>query len=187
MKFDMMKNDELAFDALPDRPQLRPLIPFANAVWQWPAVVALWIGGSMARGNSDRYSDVDVVVAVKDEALDRGMLLMAQTGIQNERGLLLRLWYVEATGLDCGDIRSQTIFGMTQVMRTVEKAKGAEGLDIMGASLIDYAAIVRAIEQLREEVAKVGRTLADLLVFPYPLELEAVVLQGWQEHAYTGY
>ena len=284
-----MEKDSLVFDTLPALPQLNPLLPFARDVWQRPDVVALWIGGSIARGNADLYSDVDTVIAVQDGVLEtwkqtwvpslfgetvvgykafplgeqaflhhlilasgdiydvvaqsvhadlpkdkilllgcrdavvaerlrriapepvpsyppaskdvvlevvtdfwfnthkhrkvlhRGLHLMAQAGIEMERGVLLRLWYVEATGLDCGSMRSQTIFGMTQVMRTVEQAKGAEGIAILGASLTDRAAICHAIEQLREEAARVGRTLAASLDFSYPYELEAVAHRGWQE------
>ena len=116
------------------------------------------------------------------KVLHRGLHLMAQTGVEMERGVLLRLWYVEVTGRDCGSVRSQTIFGMTQVMRTVETAKGAAGLAILGASLADHAAICRAVEQLRDEVAKVGRTLAEAFEFSYPSALEAVARHGWQEY-----
>lgn len=109
---------------------------------------------------------------------------MAQTGIQIERDWLLRLWYIAVTGKDCGKVRSQTIFGMTRVMRTVEQVKGAEALAVRGASLEDRDTICRAIEQLRDEVAKAGLSLAESLGFSYPFALEAVARQGRQD--YTG-
>ena len=65
-----MKNDALALDTLPDMPQLKALHRFAPLAWQRPDVIAMWIGGSTARGNADLYSDVDVVVVVQDAALE---------------------------------------------------------------------------------------------------------------------
>ncbi len=282
-------NLDLNFDALPDLPQLRPLREFAPRLWARPDALALWIGGSIGRGSADRYSDVDLRIAVRAEAfeewqraeiqtlignsvvaqtrlsfgehaflhhvvlttgdiydiwiqsedhavgadtilivgcrdeklrshlnacrqaapapdlpassdtvrqmlvefwinthkhrkvLDRNLHLLAIVGAQNDRAVLLRLWYMEITGLDAGNPRTQTIHGLAHQMRTVEQAKGAEALRVLGASLASRADILTAIEMLRDEIGHTGRLLAARLDFAYPAEVEAVARQGWQE------
>lgn len=282
-------NFDLNLDALPGLPQLQPLREFAPRLWARPDVLALWVGGSVGRGDADRYSDVDLRVAVRGEAfeewqraeiqtligdgvvaqtrlnfgehaflhhivlatgdiydiwiqseaqavgadtililgcrdeilrsrlsacqqeplipdapaspdvvrqmlvdfwinthkhrkvLDRNLHLLAMIGVQNDRAALLRLWYMEITGLDAGSPRSQTIHGLTHQMRTVEQAKGAEALRVLGASLASRADVLTAIEMLRDETGQTGRLLAAHLDFAYPAEAEMVARQGWQE------
>ena len=60
----------LTFAALPNLKQLKPLLEFAPRLWARPEVLALWIGGSIARGDADRYSDVDLRVAVRADAFE---------------------------------------------------------------------------------------------------------------------
>lgn len=61
---------DLTFDGLPDLPQVAALRGVASTLWQRQDVVALWLGGSFARGEADQYSDLDLRVAVAGEALD---------------------------------------------------------------------------------------------------------------------
>ena len=279
----------LDLESLPYLPQLEALMAAAPLIWERPEVVALWIGGSIARGNADDYSDVDLRVAVAPDALDawrqvdlnalfagncvahvllpfgehallhhlvlasgdiydvwvqsadesvhdesiltlacrdenfaaklrapecesvpapqpadgetvrrllesfwinthkhrkvlhRGLHLLALTGIHNERQLLLRLWHIQATGCDCGETRTQTIHGLTHLMQTVEQARGAEALEVLGASLASRNDICRAIEQLRDQITQTGQLLAQTLNFPYPEAIEHVARQGWQD------
>ena len=283
----------LTLDALPMLPQLQPLLRIAPALWQHPAVIALWIGGSIARGQADRYSDVDLHIAVRAETLEtwkqpdvtrffggtcvgykfltfgedtflhhlllntgdiydivvqsaaapvpeetvlvlgcrdeallerlrmsrpvpaipfppanpavireiltdfwinthkhrkvlaRRLHLLAMTGIQTESALLLRLWYVEATGTDCGAQRTQTIHGLTDLMRTVEQAKGAEALVILGASMASREDIIHAIEALRDAVSHAGHALADRFCFEYPETLEQITRTGWADFLHS--
>lgn len=279
----------LDLEALPFLPQLEALMDVAPGLWERADVIALWIGGSIARGNAGRYSDVDLRIAVLPEALEtwrnldlntlfagkcvahvllnfgaraflhhlvlasgdiydvwvqsveapvqdefvltlgcrnenfeaklrepecnplpapqpadaatvqslleyfwlnthkhrkvlhRGLHLLALTGIHNERQLLLRLWYIQATGNDCGEMRTQTIHGLTHLMQTVEQARGAQALEVLGASLASRADIERAIEQVRDEVTQAGRILAQTLHFAYPEAIEQTARRGWQE------
>jgi len=53
---------------LPQLPQLSFLHQLALLLWERPAVEALWLEGSLGRGNADLYSDVDLYVAVKPDA-----------------------------------------------------------------------------------------------------------------------
>jgi len=282
--------DDLLLDALANLPQRHSLAVIAPALWQQPDVVALWIGGSLARGEGDLYSDVDLRLAVAPPALEawrtpdfdtlfagsclgrlflpfgpevflhhlalaggdiydlwvqsavqnpsneaililgcrdaelarrlqphkptlqtpyppadgatirqllveywinthkhrkvlhRGLNLLTQSGIQQvERSTLLRLWYVQATGHDCGVQGVQSIYSLTHLTRTVTQAQGAAALELLGIPLTDAAQIVHAIERMRDEVSQVGQALAASLDFVYPLELEHMVRQCWTE------
>lgn len=115
------------------------------------------------------------------KVLHRGLHLLSLTGIHLERQLLLRLWYIQATGCDCGEIRTQTIHGLTHLMQTVEQARGSEALEVLGASLASRADIFHTIEQLREQVTQTGRDLAQRLKFDCPETMEQTARRGWQE------
>jgi hypothetical protein len=56
--------DELNLSHLPDLPQRDTIGEVAATLWQQPAVLAIWLGGSLARGAGDVYSDIDLRVAV---------------------------------------------------------------------------------------------------------------------------
>ncbi len=62
-------NTELTTHALPDLPQVAELREVVSHLWQDDNVRAIWIGGSLARGAGDRYSDVDLRIAVPAEAI----------------------------------------------------------------------------------------------------------------------
>jgi hypothetical protein len=262
-------------------------------LWRQEDVVAIWIGGSLARGDADEYSDVDLRVAVKPSALadwrhldvgqlwpgeclahqflpfgeraflhhvllesgeiydlwiqnledeihdsvvkvidcrdlefaerlnsvsavaelpypaadgdtvqqilvdywlnthkhrkvlHRGLDLVALTGVQLDCSTLLRLWYVQATGRDCGLTNRQTIHGLTRLTNVVARAQGRSALEILGTDLSSRVAICHAIELVRDKVAEVGRTLAARLGFAYPEKLEQTVRRGWEEFLKT--
>lgn len=283
------KYEKFDVETLPTLPQLKALRDVAPKLWERPEVVALWIGGSIARGNADLYSDVDLRIAVVPEALQvwrhvdlnalfaqscvahvllefgegaflhhlvletgdiydvwvqsateavhdefiltlacrdenfaeklhqpkwepvsssqhangetvrvllehfwlnthkhrkvlyRGLHLLALNGLHNDRQLLLRLWYIQATGNDCGEMRTQTIHGLTHLMQTVEQARGTEALQVLGASLTSHDDICRAVEQLREQVTQTGQILAETFKFDYPDAMERTARRGWQE------
>ena len=63
--------DQLSLDALPEIPQSSRLRQLAPRLWQAEGVVALWVAGSVATGDADAYSDLDVYIAVAAEASDR--------------------------------------------------------------------------------------------------------------------
>jgi hypothetical protein len=58
-------------DDLPNLPQLRSLRRVKEQLDANPDVKAIWLGGSFAAGNADRFSDVDLRVAVAAERLKR--------------------------------------------------------------------------------------------------------------------
>lgn len=284
---------ELDLTSLPDLPQSAFLAQVASRLWQNEDVLALWLGGSLARGEGDIYSDIDLRLAVPFIALDRWrqldyhalfteppflqvfipfgetaflhhllmqngdiydlwiqsadrdisaeailvlgcrnadlqeslkqvtprapssltpadpavieqvlrefwlnshkhrrvlhrrLHLLSQTGVQVDRGMLLRLWYTEATGNDCGPSQTQTIYGLTHLMRTVELALGDRALRALGAPLTTRPEIFHAIRILRDEATRTGRVLAERLGFPYPHALEQKVREGWDEFCHN--
>jgi hypothetical protein len=127
------------------------------------ALVDFWIGSHKHR-----------------KVLHRNLHLLVMTGIQLDRAVLLRLWYVLETGLDFGHGRS-TIHGMTELVRTVEGVQGDTALQVLGAPLTDRHQIYRAIEQIRDQVSDVGKRLAHRMGFAYPDDLEQMVRRGWSE------
>jgi len=66
-----MTTNNLAFEKLPNLPQVVTLKRLATCLWAEHDVVALWLGGSFACGKADEYSDVDLRVAVQPEAEER--------------------------------------------------------------------------------------------------------------------
>lgn len=115
------------------------------------------------------------------KVLHRNLDLMINLGLDVEKGLLLRLWYIEISEKDCGDLRQQTIHTLTSIIRTLEQAVGGEARAVIGAPMRERAEIYRAIEGNRDVVSRIGRHLAQKYDFAYPTDLEAIVLQGWQE------
>jgi hypothetical protein len=278
---------------LPDLPQRATIVEVASRLWADDTVVALWVGGSLARGAGDQYSDVDFRVAVQPEqftswksppflqifigaavvgrvyipfgndallhhlvlrsgeifdffvqsstrlpttepllvlgcrskefvrllnasnavseverqqvgrqvvtgdlvqdllcsywinshkhrkTLGRGLDPMTVLGVQIEQAILLRLWYIEASGRDCGDVRLQTIHSLTECIQVVERALEPAALSLLGMPMRDREEVCRAIESNRQIAAQLGRRLAERYGFAYPGDLEATVLQAW--------
>ncbi len=59
----------LHLDMLPDLPQRAAIREVASQIWNDEEVIAIWVGGSLARDAGDIYSDVDFRVAVSPEHL----------------------------------------------------------------------------------------------------------------------
>ncbi len=62
---------ELQLSSLPNLPQREAIAEVASNLWQDVGVVALWVGGSLASGAGDHFSDVDFRVAVVPDQLAR--------------------------------------------------------------------------------------------------------------------
>lgn len=115
------------------------------------------------------------------KVLHRGLTGLAPLGLSIERNILLRLWYIQATGQDCGDLGRSTIHSLTRVVRTVEQQMGAHALELLGMPLRSRDEVCRAIESNRRVVAELGRSLAQTYAFAYPEALETTVEQHWQQ------
>ena len=60
----MYTGSDLRLDGLPALPQSHTIEMIATKVWRDERMVALWLGGSLAAGTGDAYSDIDLRVAV---------------------------------------------------------------------------------------------------------------------------
>ena len=113
--------------------------------------------------------------------LSRDLDLLVLAGLALEQAVLMRLWYVDATGRDQAAQRP-TIHSLTQVTRAVAGSVGPHCLEALGSARTNRAEIQQAIETNRNEVASVGRRLASQLNFAYPDVLEETVREHWQAH-----
>lgn len=277
---------DLDLDALPDLPQCPLLAALARDLWDDPAVSALWLGGSLARGARDAYSDVDLRVALAptdsvpesvpasarrltekiaysltrrfagdavlhhmllddgqiydlwvqtatrppgDEArrvlgcrdewladqlkggedpsvrprpadpeeirtvigvfwisqrkhqrvLFRGLDLLAWEGDHRLRQDILRLWYVWETGNDCGALPPMTIHTLMPALRAVQDGRGADALRLLGGPTGTGEELKESAGWLCDEMAVVGRRLADRFGFEYLAAAEEVARRGW--------
>jgi hypothetical protein len=117
------------------------------------------------------------------KTLARDLGLVAWLDEQRMRQDLIRLWYVLATGNDCGSLRQMTTHSLLPVMRAVQESLGDNALALIGQPLRMRREILEATAQVRAEIARVGRQLAARLGFDYPSDVEAVALRGWQRFA----
>lgn len=146
--------------ALAHLPPAEEALPDPETIRQ--AVIDFWIG-------SHKHAKV----------IGRGLDPVVLFGLGLEQAVLMRLWYVAATGRDLGTQRA-TIHTMTQTARAIEAGPDAhETLRVLGAPRLTSADRLRAVETSRDEVARVGRRLAGRLGFAYPEALEQTVRDSW--------
>ena len=278
----------LRLDNLPPLPQSRVIESLAPRLWQDDDVIAIWLGGSLAAGTGDPYSDIDLRVAVAQDALTgwetpdfqalfdgpplayhflrfgassflhhlivpsgdildllvqsaetppgnepvlalgchsdafagqlaannqppsptgvpasadavrelvvsfwvnshkhrkvlhRNLDLMFPAASYANWQMLMRLWYIAATGHDTEPRHFSGIHGLTELVRAVEAKFGSEPLALCGAPTRTRAEICDAIERYQEVVAQLGRRLAERFGFAYPTALEDTVRRDWQ-------
>jgi hypothetical protein len=279
---------DLDLGILPQMAQARTISELAPAIWADERVVALWLGGSLARGDGDEYSDIDLRVAVdhadlerwramdvqaltggqvvggrmfplggdalihhllllngdiadlliqttartpnvepllvfgcRDEVfgrmlqehnrvepeprnpataegvrelivafwvnshkhrkvLHRRLDLMIPSGLYHSWLMLMRLWYIQATGEDTSAYHFSGIHGLTRLVGSVEGLEDVDARAVAGVPGRTREEIYAAIEQHHEAAARVGPLLAERYGFDYPLELERMVRAQWK-------
>lgn len=62
--------ETIFFDNLLSLPQIPFLRLLAQRIWQQEGVIALWLGGSFARGTADKFSDIDLRVCISVDAAE---------------------------------------------------------------------------------------------------------------------
>jgi predicted nucleotidyltransferase len=82
---------DLDLSLLPNLPQRARLVRILTELWIDPNVVALWLSGSLARGEADPHSDVDLHVALRPEAFDPERLPDSATILHDEAVAVLRI------------------------------------------------------------------------------------------------
>ena len=60
----------LQIERLPDLPQIDLLTEISERLWSHEDTIAIWLGGSFGCGKADRYSDVDLRVAVREHSFE---------------------------------------------------------------------------------------------------------------------
>jgi hypothetical protein len=278
---------DLRLEALPSLPQSETIRAVAPRLWRDERVVAIWLGGSLAAGSADEYSDIDLRLAVAPsdlpawekpdfaaflgatplarhflrfgessflhhliapngdildflvqsakvnpdaeatlvlgcrsdtfaerldaskradklerapasaeavrdlivsfwvnshkhrKVLHRHLDLMFPAAAYTNWHMLMRLWYIEATGNDTTPSHFSGIHGLTELVRAVEQTQGAEALALCGMPTRTRAEIYAVIERHREIVAVLGRRLAERYGFEYPAALEEVTRRDW--------
>jgi predicted nucleotidyltransferase len=115
------------------------------------------------------------------KVLYRRLPLMAWQGEVLSRQDLVRFWYILATGNDCGPLHRLTIHTLTPVVRAVQTHIGPDALALVGQPTRTPAELIAAMTHLHDEIARVGRALADQLGFDYPAAAEATARRTWQE------
>ncbi len=279
--------DGLLLAMLPPLPQSRTIRSTALRLWRDPRVVAIWLGGSLASGAGDPYSDIDLRIAVAPtdlaawqspdfttilessvlgahflrfgettylhhlvlgngdildfmvqsveatpssepllvlacretayaerlqaanhlsvpeetpatgasirellvafwinshkhrKVLYRDLDLMFSAGAYTNWTMLMRLWYIAATGHDTNPRHFSGIHGLTELVRAVEATFGGEPREVFGLPTRTSDEICALIQCHRDIASRLGRDLADRFGFAYPAELEAMVRQQW--------
>lgn len=124
-------------------------------------LVAFWI-------NSHKHCKV----------LSRDLDLMFPANTAANWSMLMRLWFIAATGKDAGPHYFGGIHGFTELVRAVNQP---DALAICGMPIRNREEICATIERQRDEAARVGRILAERYAFVYPTELEETVRRTWDE------
>ena len=125
-------------------------------------VVAFWI-------NSHKHRKV----------LHRGLDLMFPAASYANWYMLMRMWYIDATGCDATSYHFSGIHGLTELVHAVESVYGNEPLALCGAPTQTRGEICVAIELYQDTVSLLGRRLAERYGFDYPEELENTVRRDW--------
>jgi predicted nucleotidyltransferase len=115
------------------------------------------------------------------KVLYRNLDLMFPAATYYNWRLLMRLWYIAATGNDVSERHFTGIHGLTELTQAVERVFGSEALALCGAPTRTRAEICAAIERYQDTIAQLGRSLAARYHFEYPADLEAVARRDWRD------
>jgi hypothetical protein len=135
----------------------------ATAEGAWELIVAFWV-------NSHKHRKV----------LHRRLDLMIPSGLYHSWLMLMRLWYIQATGEDTSAYHFSGIHGLTKLVRSVEGLEGVDAQAVAGVPGRTREEIYAAIEIHQEAAACVGPLLAERYRFEYPLALERMVRAQWR-------
>ena len=103
--------------------------------------------------------------------IHRGLLAVATFGFQHERATLMRLWFIDSTGFDCGDLERQNITSSTPAIREIACHRGDQIMELLGMPLRTSAEQYHATQVICAEVKTVGERLAKRYNFDFPTAL----------------
>jgi hypothetical protein len=112
--------------------------------------------------------------------LYRGQDLTIYTGFNLFRHWLIRLLFMEQTGMDCGDLTKPTIHGLKAAAAVLGPALAGDLGTVMGSPATNRQEMAQTQALIHQEVARVGRALAAKYQLDYPTALEQIVIQNWQ-------
>jgi hypothetical protein len=137
--------------------------------------------GAPATGSLVRELVIDFWVHSHNhrKVLARQLDLMFPAASYANWQMLMRLWYIAATGHDVSPQHFTSIYGLTPLTQAVASVCGPEPLAICGAPTRTRAEMYSAIERYRDVVSQLGRSLAERYSFEYPVELEAMTRREW--------
>jgi hypothetical protein len=113
------------------------------------------------------------------EPLARQFNETAFARLYGERIALLRAWFMQWVGKDVGAHVTPRM--LRALHHGLEGRLTAQQDNLLGMASRTPGETVAVIEAIRAEMAIVGRWLAAKYQFPYPYELEEVVLQTWND------
>ena len=105
--------------------------------------------------------------------------MCAFVGLYHERLALLRAWFIQHNGMDIAG--RHTIHLLAHIHRGLEATITAEKARLLGKPTGTIAETIAAIEDVRDEMSRAGRVLADRYGFEYPADLEGVVRNVWSQ------
>jgi hypothetical protein len=117
------------------------------------------------------------------KGLSRGYDHAAFVGLYFERSALLRAWHLEIVGKDIDARLSIHVLGAMH--EGFDGRLTAPQLELLGLPSRTPEETVTAIEAIRTEMARLGRSLAEAHGFRYPHDLEDVVLRAWESNRRT--
>src|SRR5262249_18222537 len=106
------------------------------------------------------------------KVLYRHLDLMFPAATYANWSMVMRLWYISATGNDVVSAHFSSIHGLTPLTLAAASVSGADPLALCGAPTRTHAEIFTTIERYRDVVSQLGRSLAERFGFDYPAELE---------------
>ncbi|MFK7800177.1 MAG: nucleotidyltransferase domain-containing protein [Anaerolineae bacterium] len=135
------------------------------------------INGSQVR---QFFVDYWITTHKQMKALARKYDCSPFVGLYFERVALLRAWTMQVTGKDVGG--RITIHVIGKIHEGIRDALSEDQRQVFGMPSRTPGETVLAIEAIREEMGRIGRSLAGKYQFDYPNELEDVVIRMWDEN-----
>ncbi|HEU5439684.1 MAG TPA: nucleotidyltransferase domain-containing protein [Ktedonobacterales bacterium] len=113
------------------------------------------------------------------KVLHRNLDLMFPAAVYANWQMLMCMWFIAATGRAARPYHFSGIHGLTELVRAVEGAYGAEPLALCGMPARNRDEICALIERHRDVASPLGRRLAEQYGFEYPAALEDRVRRDW--------
>ena len=153
---------------------------FGKALAEFPTAPKSMVGDVNAEAARQVFVDYWIATHKQMKALARKYDYSSFAGLYVERMALLRAWHMEVAGKDI-DARV-SIHMLGALHKGLDGRLTSQQQDLLGLPSRTPEQAVFAIEAIRHEMSRVGQLLAKTYGFPYPQELERVVLITWNDN-----